>query len=171
MADPNTIYKMTILTMLSKAEFPLSNTQISNFFLEQDYTDYFTVQQAVSALLDAGLIRPESTRGNTFYHITGSGKQTLRFFEDKITPAIQKDIKDYFEKNKVTLKNENSVTADFYKSSFSGFDARCQLKENDRSVIDLTIHVKTKEQAEAVCQNWKKQNAEIFSYLMDTLIR
>lgn len=171
MADPNTIYKMTILTMLNKAEFPLSNTQISNFFLEQDYTDYFTVQQAISGLLDSGLIRPESTRGNTFYYITGSGKDTLRFFEDKITPAIQKDMTDYFEKNKVSFKNENSVTADFYKSSLSGFDARCQLKENNRSVIDLTVHVKTKEQAEAVCQNWQKQNAEIFSYLMDSLIR
>ena len=32
MAEPFTIYKLTILYMLSKAGFPLSNTQISNFF-------------------------------------------------------------------------------------------------------------------------------------------
>ena len=44
MAEPFTIYKLTILYMLSKAGFPLSNTQISNFFLEQEYTDYFRVQ-------------------------------------------------------------------------------------------------------------------------------
>ena len=37
MAEPFTIYKLTILYMLSKAGFPLSNTQISNFFLEQEY--------------------------------------------------------------------------------------------------------------------------------------
>ena len=40
MAEPFTIYKLTILYMLDKAGFPLSNTQISNFFLEQEYTDY-----------------------------------------------------------------------------------------------------------------------------------
>ena len=39
MAEPNTIYKMTILAMLDKVDFPLSNTQISNFFLDHDYTD------------------------------------------------------------------------------------------------------------------------------------
>lgn len=56
MAEPNTIYKMTILAMLDQVDFPLSNTQISNFFLEQDYTDYFTVQQILSGLLDSELI-------------------------------------------------------------------------------------------------------------------
>ena len=35
MAEPFTIYKLTILYMLDKAGFPLSNTQISNFFLEK----------------------------------------------------------------------------------------------------------------------------------------
>ena len=38
MAEPFTIYKLTILYMLDKAGFPLSNTQISNFFLEKEYT-------------------------------------------------------------------------------------------------------------------------------------
>ena len=57
MAEPNTIYKMTILAMLDKVDFPLSNTQISNFFLYYDYTDYFTVQQMISSLLDSELIQ------------------------------------------------------------------------------------------------------------------
>ena len=61
MAEPFTIYKLTILNMLDKVDFPLTNTQISNFFLEQDYTDYFRVQQVISDLVDADLIRTEST--------------------------------------------------------------------------------------------------------------
>ena len=60
MAEPFTIYKLTILNMLDKVDFPLTNTQISNFFLEQDYTDYFRVQQVISDLVDADLIRTES---------------------------------------------------------------------------------------------------------------
>ena len=77
----------------------------------------------------------------------------------------------YFEKNKMELKNENSILADFYKSTVSGFDVRCQLKENNISVIDLTIHVKTKAQAKAVCENWQKQTLDIYTYLMDSLIQ
>ncbi len=171
MADPNTIYKITILAMLEKVDFPLSNTQISNFFLEQNYTDYFTVQQMINELLDSDLIRFQSTHNNTQYYVTAPGKETLKFFEDKITPAIEHDIISYFEKNKMSLKDENSVIADFYKATYSGFDVRCQLKENNLSVIDLTLHVQTKAQAQAICTNWQKQNLNIYTYLMDLLIQ
>ena len=93
MAEPFTIYKLTILNMLDKVDFPLTNTQISNFFLEQDYTDYFRVQQVISDLVDADLIRTESTHSNTQYTITAAGKETLEFFKDKISDAIEHDTK------------------------------------------------------------------------------
>ena len=78
MAEPFTIYKLTILNMLDKVDFPLTNTQISDFFLEQEYTDYFRVQQVLNDLADSGLIRTESTHSNTQYTITAAGKETLR---------------------------------------------------------------------------------------------
>lgn len=171
MAKPNTIYKMTILTMLDKVDFPLSNTQIANFFLLQEYTDYFTVQQVIHELLDSKLIRFESSHNSTQYHITPLGKETLNCLEEKMSPAIEQDITDYFEKNQIAFRNENSVTANYYKSSGNGYDVRCKLQEKQVSVIDLTIHVATKPQAKAVCQNWQAQNMDICSYLMDMLIR
>ena len=171
MAEPFTIYKLTILNMLDKVDFPLTNTQISDFFLEQEYTDYFRVQQVLNDLADSGLIRTESTHSNTQYYITAAGRETLGFFRDKLTDAIEHDTIAYFEKNKMDLKNENAVVADFYRSTASGYDVRCQLKEKEISMIDLTIHVRTKAQAEAVCRNWKEQNMDIYTYLMDMLIQ
>ena len=57
MAEPFTIYKLTILNMLDKAGFPLTNTQLTRFFLDLEYTDYFRVQQVIGDLVDADLIR------------------------------------------------------------------------------------------------------------------
>ena len=68
MAEPFTIYKLTILNMLDKVDFPLTNTQISDFFLEQEYTDYFRVQQVLNDLADSGLIRTESTQQHAVLH-------------------------------------------------------------------------------------------------------
>ena len=34
----STLYKMIILYMLEKDSFPLSNSQITNFILEREYT-------------------------------------------------------------------------------------------------------------------------------------
>lgn len=171
MAEPNTIYKMTVLTMLDKVDFPLSNTQISNFFLDHDYTDYFTIQKMIHGLVDSELIRPESTHKNTQYYITPQGRETLKFFGDKITPAIAEDLTAYLEQNQLEMKNENSVTADFYRTTVPGFDVRCQLKEKNIPMIDLTIHAHTKAQAEIICKNWQEQNMEIYAYLMDMLIQ
>ena len=98
MAEPFTIYKLTILNMLDKVDFPLTNTQISDFFLEQEYTDYFRVQQVLNDLADSGLIRTESTHSNTQYYITAAGRETLGFFRDKLTDAIEHDTIAYFEK-------------------------------------------------------------------------
>ena len=104
MAEPFTIYKLTILYMLDKSGFPLTNTQISNFFLEQEYTDYFRVQEVIGNLTDAQLIRSESTHSNTQYSLTEAGKETLGFFKEKISEGIENDVNTFFEKNKLVFR-------------------------------------------------------------------
>ena len=42
--EAETLYKLIIMHMLNKVEFPLTNSQISQFSLENEYTNYFTVQ-------------------------------------------------------------------------------------------------------------------------------
>ena len=160
MAEPFTIYKLTILNMLDKVDFPLTNTQISNFFLEQDYTDYFRVQQVISDLVDADLIHSESTHSNTQYTITPAGKETLEFFKDKISDAIEHDTMTFLEKNKLQLRNDNAILADYFKTP-----------DHNLNLIDLTLSVRTRAQAEAICNTWKKQNEDVYAYLMDILLK
>ena len=42
--DSTTLYKLMILYMLSKVNFPLSNVQISTFMLDNEYTLHFRKQ-------------------------------------------------------------------------------------------------------------------------------
>ena len=70
LAEPMTLYKLMNLYMLKQVNFPLTNAQLSSFFLDRDYTSYFTLQQALNDLLDAGLIRQETVHNSTRYEIT-----------------------------------------------------------------------------------------------------
>ena len=171
MAEPFTIYKLTIIYMLDKAGFPLTNTQISNFFLEKEYTDYFRIQEVIGDLDDANFIHSESTHSNTQYTLTAAGKETLGFFKDKISDGIANDVKEFFEANKMELKQENSILADYYKTTDRRYDVRCQVRSDGHNIIDLTLSVNTKEQAEAICNNWKNQNDDVYAYLMDILLK
>ena len=40
--EPETLYKLMILYMLNKVNFPLTNSQLTQFFLDKEYTTYFT---------------------------------------------------------------------------------------------------------------------------------
>ena len=62
LSDPITLYKLMILYMLDHVNFPLTNSQLTDFFLDHEYTTYFTLQQALNELKEAGLIRMESTQ-------------------------------------------------------------------------------------------------------------
>ena len=77
----------------------------------------------------------------------------------------------YFEKNKMELRTVNSIIADYYKTPDQNYAVRCQFKERGISLIDLTLTVKKKEQAEAICNNWKNQNEDVYAYLMDILMK
>lgn len=171
MAEASTQYKLIVLYMLDQVDFPLTNTQISNFMLNKDYTTYFTVQQAISELVNAELIRTEPTHNNTHYYLTPAGRETLSYLPDKISDAIKADVLDYFKENQMELRQEISIIADYYKTTSQDFAARCQLKERNRPLIDLTVTVKSKAEAEAICANWKSQHEDVYGYLMDLLLK
>ncbi len=165
------MYRVMILYMLNIVEYPLTNTQITNFILENEYTDYFTVQEAITGLLETDLITAESTHNNTRYHLTEDGMQTLGFFHTKVSDAIKEDIRTYFQAHHFDLKQETAVFADYYKAAGSGYDVRCRIQDQSTDIVDLTLRVKNRAQAEAVCRNWKESNVDIYETLMDTLIK
>ena len=62
MQDPLTLYKLIILYMLQRVDFPLTKAQISDFILEKQYTSFLTLQQVISELIDADMITAHSIR-------------------------------------------------------------------------------------------------------------
>ena len=105
MASTFKLYKLIILYMLNKVDFPLTNSQISEFILDEGYTTYFKLQQALAELAESGFIREESTHSRTFYHLTEEGRETLHFFKNDISTAIQEDIDSFLKEKNYELKN------------------------------------------------------------------
>lgn len=170
MSETFTLYKLIILYMLEKVDFPLTNAQISDFILGKGYTTYFTLQKALSELSASGLIREETTHNRTLYHLTEEGLQSVTFFENKISDAIKKDVNDFFVEKKFSLKNEVSVKADYYRNTNGEFSVQCQVIEQNMPLIDLTVTVPSKEEAEVIVSNWNAKNQEIYAYIMTHLL-
>lgn len=119
--------------MLNEVDFPLTNSQISEFILDEGYTTYFKLQQALSELLESGFIREESTHHRTFYHLTEDGAETIHYFTNDISPAIQHDIDEFLKEKHYELKNEMSVKADYFENSNMEYSVRCRSSNRDIS--------------------------------------
>lgn len=170
LSEPMTLYKLMNLYMLKQVNFPLTNSQLSDFFLEHEYTTYFTLQQALNELLEAGLIRKESNRNTSRYEITKEGEDTLSFFGKKISPAIIKDIDQYLKDNRFRMRNEVGVVADYYKSTNQDYIVHCEVREGKYTLIDLSLSVPDQPQAESMCSRWESKSQEIYAFAMKSLM-
>ncbi len=170
MADPITLYKLIVLYMLKKIDFSMTNAQISNFVLDQGYTTYFTLQSVLAELTEAGLIHQETIQNTSFYTITPEGEETIGFFGNKISRSIRDDIDKYLKENKMQLRNEVSVIADYYRNTVGEYSVRCRVKEKNSDLIDLTLSVPEEAQAKAICRQWQKKCQTVYEYIMQELM-
>ncbi len=169
-SDPMTLYKLMILYLLKKVNFPLNNAQLGDFFLQREYTTYFTLQEAISELVEAGLIHSSSTHSTTSYEITQEGEDTLTFFQKNISPAIVEDMDQYIKDNRFRLRNEMGISSDYYKSASQDYTVHCEVREGKETLIDLSICVPDKDQAQAMSERWRTHSQEIYAYVMKTLM-
>ena len=169
MSDPLTLYKLIILYMLNRVDFPLTKAQIGDFILEREYTNFLTLQQAIGELIDAGFVTAKSIRNRTHLILTEDGKQTLAFFGNQISTSIKKDIDEYFRNHELEMRNEVSIISDYYKSTSGEYEAHLIAKDKEINLIDLTLSVPLEETAISICDNWQKKNQEIYQYLIEQL--
>ena len=149
--EPLTLYKLMTLYMLNKVNFPLTNTQISGFFLDKEYTTYFVFQQVISELLDTNLITSEVVRNTSYYKITDDGIETIDLFTSKIPVAVIDDMDIFLIDNKYELRNQVGTLSDYYKSTNQDYVVNCQIKEGQNTLIDISLSVPSEDVAETMC--------------------
>ncbi len=167
--DPLTLYKLIVLYMLNRVTFPLTRNQITDFIQEKEYTNFFTLQQVMAELIDTGLVTAKTVRNRTLLDITDEGLETLRFFENRVSDAIKKDIDNYLSEKELELRDEVSIQGDYYKSVNGEYAAHLVAKEKGSNLMELTLSVPTEEIAASICDNWQKKNQEIYQYLAASL--
>lgn len=169
--EPLTLYRLMILYMLNKVSFPLTNTQMSGFFLDKGYTTYFVFQNAITDLLEEELITGETVRNTSYYNITSSGEEAISFFKSKIPMSIIGDMDMFIYDNKYELRNEVGTMSDYYKSTNGDYIVHCQIKEGESKLIELNLSVPSEDEADIMCNNWRDASQEIYSSIMSALLK
>lgn len=169
-AETLMLYKLIVLYILDKVDFPLTNGQLTNFILEKEYTNYFNVQQTINELVDDKYISSETIRNSSLYQITDSGRETLSFFSNTISSVIREEIEEYLKIHKYSLREEVSSLADYYEAKKDEYIAHLRVMERDSAIIDLKLSVPTEKEANLICSNWKNKSSDIYAYVISSLL-
>lgn len=164
------INKLIILYMLKQVELPLTNTQLSEFVIDKGYTNYFSFQEYVHQLVENDLIRTITTTRSTSYEITTEGLTTLDFFENRISESIIEEINAYFKEKKYDIKAQLEISAEYIPEKDGDYLVHLVAKENNKTMIDLTINVFEKEYALTICEQWKDQSHILYKTILNTLL-
>ena len=132
------LYKLIVLYMLKKVNFPLTNAQISDFILGQEYTSYFHLQQVLTEMVESSLIQTEAIRNATYYRMTENGAQTLEFFEKELLMSVRQKIAAYCE--------EHAVDVAIFDDELTPAQTRnierampCRILDRTRLILDIFL--------------------------------
>ncbi|MBR5733316.1 MAG: DUF4364 family protein [Lachnospiraceae bacterium] len=168
--ETSMLYKLTILYLLNRVDHPISGNSLSNFLLQNDFTDYFNLQQIMGELIDDGYVTKEAARNKTLYRISESGEAAIRLLERELAPSMREEIEKYITDNGMELKEDLSVMAKYYQESINSFIANMYIEEAGEKLLEMNISVPTEADAEHICSKWYNSSDKLYPIIMKELL-
>lgn len=169
MINDLTVNKLMLLHILNKTNIPIDSSELADFIIRNDYSDYFGVQQYFSDLLKSAFIYKISQDKKTFYIITTEGSNTLDYFTNRI-PREYYSVLDEFCSTLIS-KNGDVVlyTASTTESSANKYELACSISKNGIEVLSLNVSDLTKELSSSAEKLWKDNGKDIYQSIKNKL--
>ncbi len=155
-------HKLLLLYIFERFSIPLTNTQITEFIMEKEYLNYFSLQQYLTELVSSGLLEYNINEENDSYILTQKGMSALRYFKNRLSDQLIDEIQRAVEQKKKHLLKEMQIIADFTKKKENEYIVDMKAIENNTSLIELKLNVASNKQAKQICEKWKKEAPEIY---------
>lgn len=161
--------KLLVLYVMESLKQPITNTQLTEIILENNFINYFTLQQYISELVSSDFLKYELINDKNLIQITEKGLKTLSFFSDRISAIKKKIIDDYLLSMIDSIKKELTIHSDYTLGKDDTFIVNLKALENDNLLINLDVSVPNKKQALDLCNKWNENPSDIYNKIMLSL--
>lgn len=162
--------KLLLLFIFNKLKFPVSNNQITQIILENNFINYFTLQQYLTDLLSSNFLKYTNETDKHRLVITEKGTRVLSLFKNRISENKIEAIDNYLNQKINNIKKEVAVTADYTIENNNNFIVNLKALENDSTLIDIKLNVGSNKDARDLCQKWKNNSSELYNKIIQLLI-
>lgn len=168
--DKLALSKLKLLYIFNQFSIPLTNIELTSFVLENNFMEYFILQQILSDLRESNFIDIHSSNGHEYYFLTDEGVNSITMFADMLPEYFTNEVNSKFEKLQKDLKRRNELFGHYYKKSDNEFVVSFQVLENRLVIFNLSINVPTEDMAKSICNKWNSNPEKIFDSILKTLI-
>ena len=161
--------KLLVLYVIKSLRQPISKTQLTEIILENNFINYFTLQQYISELEIAEFVEYIEKNNKKLITITTKGENVLSIFNDRISPIKRDIIDNYISKAIDNIKKELTIHSDYTIEKNNSFIVNLKALEDETLLIDLKISVPTKKQATSLCNRWKENPSDIYTKIVQVL--
>jgi len=161
--------KLIILFILKNIDMPLSHAQLTEIVMKDSLMNYFVLHQYLSELVNSNQIRTIDQEGRQLYEITSEGKQTLEFFENRISYTIREKIIQTITELKREFIKSTQIISNYTPRNENEYMIECKIIENEAPLIHLNLIVGTKAQAKSICDYWQSNAQLAYSQIIRAL--
>ncbi|NLJ58437.1 MAG: DUF4364 family protein [Tissierellia bacterium] len=161
--------KLKLLYILNFIDLPLTNTEITNYILEYNIMDYFTLQQLLKELWETKFTLLKTNSGKDYYSVSEIGKATLEMFGDILPEYFKKEVEENFSHLKKLIAKQRELFGHYYKRKDGEYTVSLQVMENGTNIFNLNIAVPTETMAKKIIKKWNNSPQDIFGQIMKSL--
>lgn len=161
--------KLILLYVLKVLNRPISNSQLTEIILENNFINYFTLQQYISELDASNFISYEEINEKKLLVLTKKGENVLSFFKERISPSKITILDNYIKDKLDLIKKELTIQSDYTIVNNDSFLVDLKALENNATLMDLKLSVPTKKQASSLCAKWQDNPSEIYNKIISLL--
>jgi len=162
--------KLLVLYIFSKLNFPISNIQVTQIVLENNFINYFTLQQYILELVSSDFLNYTKETEKQRLFISNQGNRVLSLFQNRLSSNKKDILDDYLKKQTENIKKEIEVTAEYTLGKSDSFVVDLMVSENEIIIINLKLSVASNKQAKFLCAKWKENSSELYNKIINLLI-
>jgi predicted transcriptional regulator len=162
--------KLLLLYIFDKIKLPVSNIQITQIVLENNFINYFTLHQYISELTSSGFLEYTGEKSKHRLVITDRGSKVLDMFRERLPKNRTEATDNYLKRHMEKIKKEITISADYTIEGDNNYIVNLKATENNVILIDLKINVPSNKQARELCSKWKNNSAELYNGIIRQLI-
>ena len=163
--------KVLLLYFINKIKIPVSRTQVTRVILENKFMNYFFLHQYLNELYNDKLINIKKEDHLSFYTITEKGVETLNYLVTVIPAGLKIRIDNSIGEIRQNIRNQTYIDANYYPENENMYNVKCSIKEDDFVLFEYFIAAGSKETARKICNNFKKNSSEVYTEIIDVLLK